>query len=145
MEKNFPICHQFDKNGYLPFRSTIPFLWYIKGVGNCRQEEQHEEQVSSNDVWSGACTWCMRRNDGNETSNGDTASVDPDKVYEASCVTCHGGVLKRRGNAPTLDTVGGTIPKVKSTILLKMVKVACLVDYQGEELEAVAKWLAEKK
>ena len=42
-------------------------------------------------------------NDGNETSSGDTASVDPEKVYQASCVSCHGGDLKGRGNAPALD------------------------------------------
>ena len=85
-------------------------------------------------------------NDGNDSTNGDTASADPEKVYQQSCVQCHGGDLKGRGNAPALANVGGHLSESEIHDIIQNGQGGMPPGLiKGEELEAVSKWLAEKK
>ncbi|MFS0688475.1 cytochrome c551 [Sporosarcina sp. 179-K 8C2 HS] len=83
-------------------------------------------------------------NSGN--GNGETAAVDADKVFQKSCATCHGGNLEGRGNAPALANIGSELSEKEIHDIIQNGKGGMpggLI--QGEELDAVTKWLAEKK
>jgi len=77
---------------------------------------------------------------------GETAGVDADKVYQANCATCHGGNLEGRGNAPALANIGSKLSESEIRDIIENGKGGMpggLI--KGEELDAVSKWLAEKK
>jgi cytochrome c551 len=83
--------------------------------------------------------------DGNESSNGDTASADPEQVYQASCVQCHGGDLEGRGG-PALANIGSELSESEIRDVIEHGQGGMpggLI--KGEELDAVAKWLSEMK
>ncbi|MFD1206723.1 MULTISPECIES: cytochrome c551 [Sporosarcina] len=89
---------------------------------------------------------------GNKTDNnnagGDTASgVDADKVFQANCATCHGGNLEGRGSAPALANVGSELSESEIHDIIENGTPNGMPGglISGDELDAVAKWLAEKK
>ncbi|MCG7344393.1 cytochrome c [Sporosarcina sp. ACRSL] len=83
-------------------------------------------------------------NDGNES--GESAAVDPDKVFQNSCASCHGGNLEGRGNAPGLADVGSRLSEDEIHDIIQNGQNGMPPGLiKGEELEAVTKWLAEKK
>lgn len=92
----------------------------------------------------GACGGGDKADDG---GNGDTATgIDADKVFQANCATCHGGNLEGRGSAPSLANVGSELSESEIHDIIQNGQGGMPPGLiQGEELEAVAKWLAEKK
>lgn len=85
---------------------------------------------------------------GNDNAGeGDTASVDPDKVFQNSCATCHGGNLEGRGTAPGLANIGSELSESEIHDIIENGTPNGMPPglIKGEELDAVAKWLAEKK
>lgn len=92
----------------------------------------------------GACGGGDKADDG---GNGDTAAgIDADKVYQANCASCHGGNLEGRGSAPSLANAGSTHSEEEIHDIIQNGQGGMPPGLiQGEELEAVAKWLAEKK
>lgn len=85
---------------------------------------------------------------GNKTKEpgGTTAGVDADKVFQTTCATCHGGNLEGRGNAPALSDVGSRLSESEIHDIIQNGRGGMpggLIS--GEELDAVTKWLAEKK
>ncbi|MFC5604664.1 cytochrome c551 [Sporosarcina koreensis] len=82
----------------------------------------------------------------NNAGEGTTAGVDADKVFQANCATCHGGNLEGRGTAPALANIGSQLSESEIHDIIENGKDGMpggLI--KGEELDAVAKWLAEKK
>ncbi len=88
----------------------------------------------------------------NAKNNGGTneesgASVDSsEQVAQQRCATCHGGNLQGMGNTPALNDVGSRYSEEEILDIILNGKGNMppgLV--QGEEAEALAAWLAEKK
>ncbi|GEN82963.1 cytochrome c-551 [Sporosarcina luteola] len=80
-------------------------------------------------------------------TDGSTAGVDADKVFQSSCATCHGGNLEGRGNAPALANIGSELSEDEIHDIIENGTSNGMPGglIQGEELDAVAKWLSEKK
>ncbi|MBB6454301.1 mono/diheme cytochrome c family protein [Salirhabdus euzebyi] len=82
---------------------------------------------------------------GEQAGGGET---DPEKIYQNSCLSCHGGDLEGSGIAPALNTVGGTLSKEEiENIINNGVPGTAM---QGgfvdtEQASILAEWLAEKK
>lgn len=79
-------------------------------------------------------------------SGAETSSVDAEKVVQTSCVSCHGSNLEGQGNAPALDKVGASMSKdeIHDVIINGQGGMPGGM-IKGEEADAVAAWLAEKK
>lgn len=80
------------------------------------------------------------------TTETETATVDPEKIVNAKCTSCHGGNLEGQGNFPALNNVGSRLSKDEILNVIENGRGAMpggLVT--GDEAEAVAAWLAEKK
>lgn len=76
---------------------------------------------------------------------GETSSVDPEAVVDKSCIQCHGGNLEG-GSGPDLTNVGATHSEEEIHDIIENGQGGMpggLI--KGEELDAVAKWLSEKK
>ena len=83
-----------------------------------------------------------------DSGAGDSANgIDADKVYQANCATCHGGNLEGRGNAPALANIGADLSESEiHTIIAEGLPGGMPGNLiQGDDLDAVSKWLAEKK
>ena len=77
----------------------------------------------------------------------DTASVDAEAVVSQSCISCHGGNLELEGGVgPALNAIGATMSEdeIHDVIINGQGSMPAKL-IEGEEAEAVAKWLAEKK
>ncbi|WP_391120428.1 cytochrome c551 [Psychrobacillus sp. L3] len=80
------------------------------------------------------------------TTTTETAKVDPEKIVQAKCTTCHGGNLQGQGGTPNLMTVGSRLSKDEILNVLKNGRGGMpggLVS--GDEAEAVATWLSNNK
>lgn len=89
---------------------------------------------------------CGGGNNAKDNGNGSTAGVDADKVFQASCASCHGGNLEGRGTAPALANIGSELSEAEIHDIIQNGRNGMpggLI--KGEELDAVAKWLSEKK
>lgn len=77
---------------------------------------------------------------------GPVASTKPDEIYAQTCVTCHGDQLQG-AVGPNLTKVGSRYSEDEIKAILQNGKEggmpAGLVS--GPQLDAVAKWLSEKK
>ncbi len=80
--------------------------------------------------------------DSKETSSG---AVDPEKIVNNKCTTCHGGNLEG-GMGPALKDVGSRLNKdqILQTIQNGRGQMPKGL-IKGEEAEAVAEWLSKKK
>ncbi|MET3575630.1 cytochrome c551 [Bhargavaea ullalensis] len=79
-------------------------------------------------------------------TGGETAGVDPEKVVQQKCISCHGENLEGQGSFPELDNVGSRLSEQEIHDTIKNGRGGMpggLIE--GEELDAVAKWLSEKK
>ncbi|QUW21645.1 cytochrome c [Sporosarcina sp. Marseille-Q4063] len=85
---------------------------------------------------------------GGDTSgdtSGDTASLDVEKIVNNKCIACHGNNLEG-GSAPGLTDVGSTHSESEiHDIIINGQGGMPGGLIKGEEADAVAKWLAEKK
>ncbi|WP_339251320.1 cytochrome c551 [Sporosarcina sp. FSL W8-0480] len=86
-------------------------------------------------------------NNASDNGNGSTADVDAEKVYQASCASCHGGNLEGRGTAPALANIGSELSEAEIRDIIENGTPNGMPGglIKGEELDAVAKWLSEKK
>ena len=77
--------------------------------------------------------------------NNTPVAVDEQAVVQQNCVSCHGGNLEG-GGAPALSAIGATMSaeEIHDVIINGQGGMPPGI-IKGEEAEAVAKWLAEKK
>ncbi|WP_040227763.1 cytochrome c551 [Bhargavaea cecembensis] len=81
-----------------------------------------------------------------DTGGGETAGVDPEKVVQQKCISCHGENLEGQGNFPELDNVGSRLSEEEIHDTIENGRGGMpggLIE--GDELDAVAHWLSEKK
>jgi cytochrome c551 len=81
-----------------------------------------------------------------ETETTETASVDAEKIVGQSCISCHGTNLEGQGNAPALTDVGARLSEEEILDVIENGRGGMpggLIS--GEEAQAVALWLSEKK
>lgn len=82
---------------------------------------------------------------GGTTTGTETAAVDPEKVVQTSCVSCHGGNLEG-GVGPALTHVGDHMSEQEIHDVIINGRGGMPPGLiKGEEATAVAKWLSEKK
>ena len=76
----------------------------------------------------------------------ETASVDAEKVVNGKCIMCHGQNLEGQGNAPALNDVGARLSQdeILDVIVNGQGSMPGNI-ISGEDAQAVAEWLAEKK
>lgn len=82
---------------------------------------------------------------GEESTETSSGGVDPEKIVNNKCTSCHGGNLEG-GMGPALDKIGAELNKDQILEVIQNGKgqmPAGLIE--GEEAEAVAEWLANKK
>ncbi|OMP65824.1 cytochrome c551 [Domibacillus epiphyticus] len=80
-----------------------------------------------------------------ETGDGETTAAAGEEVYQQSCLSCHGGDLEG-GFGPALDKAGGKFSEEEILSIIENGKGQMPAKVvEGEEAEAVAAWLAEKK
>lgn len=76
---------------------------------------------------------------------GETASVDAEAVANGKCITCHGGNLEG-ASGPALDKIGAEMSEAEIRDVIANGQGGMPGNIiEGEEADAVAKWLAEKK
>ncbi len=96
----------------------------------------------------GACGG-NKANDADKGTTGtgtETASVDPEKVVQTSCINCHGGNLEGKGGAPALAKVGDHMTEAEIHDVIVNGRGGMPPGIiKGAEADAVAKWLSEKK
>lgn len=83
--------------------------------------------------------------DATNDNGAATTDVDAEAVVQQNCASCHGGNLEG-GVGPALDKAGATHSEEEIHEIIENGKgsmPAGLID--GEEADAVAAWLAEKK
>ncbi|GKV65836.1 MULTISPECIES: cytochrome c551 [Sporosarcina] len=78
-------------------------------------------------------------------SGAETSGVDAEKVVQTSCVSCHGSNLEGQGNAPSIAKAGATHSEEEIHDIVTNGKGAMPPMLKGDEADAVAAWLAEKK
>jgi len=85
------------------------------------------------------------KDEGTAPTEGETASVDAEKIVNNKCISCHGGNLEG-GAGPALDKIGGTMSEgeINDVIINGQGGMPAKI-IEGEEADAVAKWLSEKK
>lgn len=77
---------------------------------------------------------------------GSESSVDAEAVVQQNCISCHGENLEGAGNFPPLNDVGARLSEEEIRSVIDNGKGAMPADIiEGEEADAVAKWLSEKK
>jgi cytochrome c551 len=82
----------------------------------------------------------------NATDNGGETADPSEQVAQQRCATCHGGNLQGMGNTPALNDIGSRYSEEEILDIILNGKGNMppgLV--KGEEAEALAAWLAEKK
>ena len=83
---------------------------------------------------------------GSETTENGTTSDASEQVAQQRCATCHGGNLQGMGNTPALNDIGSRLSEEEILNVIENGQGGMpggLV--KGEEAEALAAWLAEKK
>lgn len=93
----------------------------------------------------GACGGGDDKVDEGAAPEGETSTVDAESTFQSSCVTCHGGNLEG-GSGPALDKIGADLSEseIHDVIINGQGGMPGGI-IKGEEADAVAKWLAEKK
>lgn len=80
-----------------------------------------------------------------EGTGGDSVVVDAEAVVQQKCISCHGDNLEG-AMAPALDAIGGTLSEEEiHTIIVDGQGAMPGGLIQGDEADAVAAWLADKK
>ncbi|AXH98482.1 cytochrome c [Sporosarcina sp. PTS2304] len=83
--------------------------------------------------------------DATNDNGAATTDVDAEAVVQQNCASCHGGNLEG-GMGPALDKIGGTLSQDEIHDVIVNGKGAMPPGIiKGEEADAVAAWLAEKK
>lgn len=76
---------------------------------------------------------------------GTSSVVDAEAVVQASCISCHGGNLEG-ASAPAIDKIGAKLSEeeIKDVILDGQGGMPGGI-IKGDDADAVAAWLADKK
>ena len=83
--------------------------------------------------------------DNNAGTDGETTTVNAEKIYEQNCSACHGAELGG-GAGPELAKVGSKYSQEEiETIIAEGRGIMSGGIIEGEEATAVASWLADKK
>jgi cytochrome c551 len=83
--------------------------------------------------------------DGGDSKETSSGGVDAEKIVNNKCTSCHGGNLEG-GMGPALNDVGSRLDKDQILEIIQNGKGQMPADLvKGEEAEAVAEWLANKK
>lgn len=78
-------------------------------------------------------------------TGGDSVAVDAEAVVQQKCITCHGGNLEG-GSGPALDKIGATMSEEEiHDVIINGQGGMPKEIIKGDDADAVAKWLAEKK
>lgn len=78
-------------------------------------------------------------------AGGDSSVVDAEAVFQQSCASCHGGNLEGR-SGPALETIGADLTEDEiSDIIADGIGSMPGGLIKGDEADAVASWLADKK
>ena len=83
---------------------------------------------------------------GSETTESGATADASEQVAQQRCGTCHGGNLQGMGNTPALNDIGSRLSEEEILNVIENGQGGMpggLV--KGEEAEALAAWLAEKK
>lgn len=86
------------------------------------------------------------KEDATEPNTGtETAVVDAEKIVNAKCITCHGGNLEG-ASGPALDEIGSELSEAEILDVINNGQGGMPGGIiKGEDADAVAKWLVEKK
>ncbi|MFC4558838.1 cytochrome c550 [Virgibacillus kekensis] len=82
-----------------------------------------------------------------QEQGGETAATDPEKIFQNNCASCHGADLSGAAG-PALNKIGSEYSKDE---ILEIIKTGFPESgmpgglVQGEQADALATWLAEKK
>lgn len=80
-----------------------------------------------------------------DEGTGETTASAGEEVYKQSCLSCHGGNLEG-GFGPALDAVGSKLSEEEILGVIENGQGQMPPNVvEGEDAEAVAAWLAEKK
>ncbi|PFA67382.1 cytochrome C551 [Bacillus sp. AFS015802] len=83
--------------------------------------------------------------DGGDSTETSSGGVDPEKIVNNKCTSCHGGNLEG-GMGPALKNIGAELSKDQILETIKNGKGQMPPGLiKGEEAEAVAEWLSNKK
>ncbi len=79
-------------------------------------------------------------------NNGGATAVNAEEIYKGNCASCHGQDLAGAGSFPSLQTVGAKYSQDEIAGIIENGRGAMPKGIiKGEEKDAVAAWLAEKK
>lgn len=80
-----------------------------------------------------------------ESTETSTGQVDPEKIVNNKCTSCHGGNLEG-GMGPALNNVGDRLSKDEILHVIENGRGQMPKNLiKGEEADAVAEWLSNKK
>ncbi|MBO8165470.1 MAG: YqzM family protein [Brevibacillus sp.] len=81
-----------------------------------------------------------------EMADGGQAEINPESVFQANCMSCHGQNLEG-GMGPALANIGSKYDEKQIADIIKNGKPPAMPGglVSAPEAEALAKWLAEKK
>ena len=93
----------------------------------------------------GACGGGDKAKEEAPATDGDVATVDAEAIVQTSCITCHGGNLEG-ASGPALDKIGAEMSEaeIHDVIINGQGGMPAKI-IEGEDADAVAKWLSEKK
>jgi mono/diheme cytochrome c family protein len=108
----------------------IAFLGFLTACGGGDDETEQDTTTTEEQA-------------GDEQQTADAG--DGDALFQQSCSSCHGGDLKS-GGAPDLDKIGSKYSKDEIEEIIVNGKGGMPGGIlSGEDADAVASWLAEKK
>lgn len=94
----------------------------------------------------GACGGGDDSADAPDSGGSGDSSIDPEQVVQQNCISCHGENLEGAGNFPSLNDVGSRLSEEEIRDVIDNGRGAMPPDIiEGEEADAVAQWLSEKK
>lgn len=81
-----------------------------------------------------------------ETPSEGESTIDAEQIVNQNCITCHGENLEGQGNFPALNDVGARLSEEEIRSVIENGQGAMPAKIiEGEEADAVAAWLSEKK
>jgi len=73
-------------------------------------------------------------------------SQDAEKIVQGKCISCHGGNLEGRGNAPALNDTGSRLSQEEILTVIQNGQGSMPGNIiAGAEAEVVAEWLSNKQ
>lgn len=146
------IVPHFDCGGIFCKGFKCTYIWYTNigntfySKGGTQMKAKLLAAIFGTVLVLGACGGGGSSDDdkGADTG-GDTAAVDVEKIVDQKCISCHGRTLEG-GSGPALDKIGAELSEEEiHDVIINGQGTMPPNLIQGEEADAVAAWLAEKK